>query len=589
MKISINKFSGMAPKITPSLLPVNMAQDATNCNLLSGALRAWRDMLDLVTPTKDGPLRSIYRNNSGFFLSWNEDVDVTRGPVAGDTLERLYFTSSNDVPRITDADMVVSGSGTDYPNDSFVLGVPAPSVAPTASLSAVVASITRSVSVATVTLINHGFAVGDVVTISGANESAYNGDVTVLSVIDENQFRYTVSGSPATPASGTITAVSTASGTVRAIAYAYTFVTGFTEESAPSPLSEILDATPGQVVRLNHIGHQATMVASSGTAVFSSSSHGLQTGDKILVAGEFQSAYNGVFVITRLGANQFSTQITEPATPQTSSITWFNVDASTTAGKYNVTQIFLYRANTSDSGAQLQFLASIPTGSITYTDSTDDADLAEVIPSTNWDMPPPDMQGIISLPNGVLVGFSKNQVCFSFPYQPHAWPIEYRQTVDYPVVAIGAFGTTVVVATRAHPYMMSGSDPASVSSVKIPHPWACVSKRGLKSCELGVFYPSNEGLIVVGPNGSAVFTKPMMEPEEWALFVPNTINAAIHEGRYFGFYQTDVSNNDVAIGAGFIIDYAESTPSISQLDIFPTAVWSDPVRGKLYFAFDELT
>ena len=62
-------------------------------------------------------------------------------------------------------------------------------------------SITRTSGVATATLAAHGYAVGDKVTISGATETEYNGEQTITAVTT-NTFSYPVTGSPATPATG---------------------------------------------------------------------------------------------------------------------------------------------------------------------------------------------------------------------------------------------------------------------------------------------------------------------------------------------------------------------------------------------------
>ena len=67
-------------------------------------------------------------------------------------------------------------------------------------------SITRSGSTATATYTSHGFKAGQLVYIAGANETEYNGNQRVLTVPDANTFTFTVSGTPATPATGTITA-----------------------------------------------------------------------------------------------------------------------------------------------------------------------------------------------------------------------------------------------------------------------------------------------------------------------------------------------------------------------------------------------
>ena len=64
------------------------------------------------------------------------------------------------------------------------------------------AAITRVSQTATYTLNSHGFSSGDYVQIDNANQAQYNGwfQITVTGV---NTFTYTVTGSPATPSTGT--------------------------------------------------------------------------------------------------------------------------------------------------------------------------------------------------------------------------------------------------------------------------------------------------------------------------------------------------------------------------------------------------
>jgi hypothetical protein len=71
-----------------------------------------------------------------------------------------------------------------------------------------VTSITRASTTATVTATAHGFSTGDQVNIRGAVQTDYNGDflITLDPIDPTNKFTYTVSGSPATPATGTIIA-----------------------------------------------------------------------------------------------------------------------------------------------------------------------------------------------------------------------------------------------------------------------------------------------------------------------------------------------------------------------------------------------
>lgn len=83
-------------------------------------------------------------------------------------------------------------------------------ISPTESTPTALAitSITSSSTTATVTTTaNHGLSDGQYVTISGANETAYNGSFQII-VTSETTFTYTCASTPsATPATGTITYV----------------------------------------------------------------------------------------------------------------------------------------------------------------------------------------------------------------------------------------------------------------------------------------------------------------------------------------------------------------------------------------------
>lgn len=68
-----------------------------------------------------------------------------------------------------------------------------------------VTSITRSGPTATVTRAGHGFQNGDCVLIEGADQAEYNGEFYISNVATDT-FDFIVSGTPATPATGTITA-----------------------------------------------------------------------------------------------------------------------------------------------------------------------------------------------------------------------------------------------------------------------------------------------------------------------------------------------------------------------------------------------
>src|SRR4051812_30277750 len=91
----IDNFGGVIPRLGSRLLPTNGAQVAQNVKLFSGELRSWQRTTAVNTPTKGGALQSMYRmysTSSDYWLAWADDVDAVRGPIAGDTSFKLYFT-----------------------------------------------------------------------------------------------------------------------------------------------------------------------------------------------------------------------------------------------------------------------------------------------------------------------------------------------------------------------------------------------------------------------------------------------------------------------------------------------------------------
>lgn len=74
-------------------------------------------------------------------------------------------------------------------------------------------SVVVASNVATATLVNHGFSIGEQITISGANLAYANGTVTIASVPDADTFTYAATGANAT-ATGTIVASRVAVGLI---------------------------------------------------------------------------------------------------------------------------------------------------------------------------------------------------------------------------------------------------------------------------------------------------------------------------------------------------------------------------------------
>jgi hypothetical protein len=127
-------------------------------------------------------------------------------------------------------------------------------------------------------------------------------------------------------------------------------------------------------------------------------------------------------------------------------------------GEYDITHRRIYR---SVNGTYL-FVTEIPAATVTYDDYTEADSLAEELPSLTWEMPPETLRGVVSSPNGFMAGFTGNDVYFSEVFRPFAWPVDYMQTVDYPIVGIGVMDTTFAVLTKGTPYFMQGAAYATM-------------------------------------------------------------------------------------------------------------------------------
>lgn len=119
---NVTAFNGEVPKVSPRLLPDDMAAKAVSCKFDSGQLRPWRTAGFVQALPLSGAL-SVYLYAGSHWFCWSSDVDVVRSQIAGDTTERVYF-SGDDYPRVTRND-VATGAGV-LPAVSYRLGVPQP-------------------------------------------------------------------------------------------------------------------------------------------------------------------------------------------------------------------------------------------------------------------------------------------------------------------------------------------------------------------------------------------------------------------------------------------------------------------------------
>lgn len=272
----------------------------------------------------------------------------------------------------------------------------------------------------------------------------------------------------------------------------------------------------------------------------------------------------------------------------TVTVTTATVVPSGISSEYGITTKRIYRSETGNTGTVFRFVAEIPLATETYDDSLTVVQLGEVLTSENFDLPPDDLHGIRALPNGVLAGFSKNQLCLSAQNRPHAWPVGNRLTVDTNIVAIEAIDTTVVIGTEASPYTASGNDPSAYSMSKPGLPQACVAKPSMRyvNDDIGVLFASPDGLMsMVGPNRVRNITENVFTRRQWQDLQPETIRAVVHDDTYIFTYGGASSGS----GGTYMLDLKPNGFGLVRLDFLTTAMFSDPLTDKLYMVREDTT
>jgi hypothetical protein len=250
-------------------------------------------------------------------------------------------------------------------------------------------------------------------------------------------------------------------------------------------------------------------------------------------------------------------------------------------GKYNITKVRVYRSVTGTSATSFLKVADVSIGTTSYSDSLSAVALGGSLPSTTWAPPPDGLRGLVSMANGIMAGFVGNQVFFSEPFLPHAWPPEYALAVEYPIVGLAAYGSSLVVGTKGNPFVITGSNPAGMSQEKLPLYEPCVSKRSIASDEQGAMYASPNGIIKIGPSVVDNVTRNLFTRDEWALYNPSSMVGEVQDGRYFLFYKTDKKKG------GLILDRNQAASPLTETNLYATAAHTDPVNAKLFVCEDS--
>jgi hypothetical protein len=249
-----------------------------------------------------------------------------------------------------------------------------------------------------------------------------------------------------------------------------------------------------------------------------------------------------------------------------------------TVADYGITHKRLYRTN----GTEYFFVAEVAVASTTAADNVATANLGDAIDTID-DLPWPDgLFSLISLPNGCMAGAMDNVVYISEPQKPHATRLLNQYTVNAPIVGLGSVGTTIVVITTKKPELGRGVDPAAYSFKANSGLFPCMSARSIASSELGVFWATSRGMALSDGVGVVIATDEFISRKEWEDdFYPDNIHGVVHEGRYYGWFDTGVDPDGYKVGRGFILDKLEAA-FLSTLSEYVYAAHTIPESDTLH-------
>ena len=249
-------------------------------------------------------------------------------------------------------------------------------------------------------------------------------------------------------------------------------------------------------------------------------------------------------------------------------------------GNYNFTHRRIYRSVTGSSSTNYQLVAQITIATTTYVDTKSVTELGVVLPSLYFTPPPSGLQGLVSMPNGILAGFVGNQIWFCEPYLPHAWPSNYMLTTEFPIVGLGVFGNSLFVGTTKNPYLVTGTFPGSMMQEKMSILQPCISKKSIVSDQFGLVYASPNGLVSIGPGTQDVVTTGLFTRDEWTALAPETMIGAIYNNMYIGFYKTDGVTKTLVI-------VRNDNPPLITLDADASAVFIEHTSGSVFIVSES--
>jgi hypothetical protein len=421
---------------------------------------------------------------------------------------------------------------------------------------------------------------------------------TDTTVVDATTLTYRAAGPAVTTTANTDGKVDLG-GAVLARNYVYTWFTPWQEESVGSIPSEPLFIKEGQITTVaglptappagtfvRGIRLYRSLAAANGTSEFLrlttlwfpnplvrasrasnvsrvrlESPHNLLKGDRVKISGAAPASFNITDGVVTALIDQYTFEYAQTAADvaddvATGTLYYDSAERATDPARY-----------WGDGGVY------------TFVDDFSFRSLLNILATDNYNAPPDDLQGLAVLKTNILVGFVGNDLYFSEPDKFHAWPVEYKRSLEHNIVKVIPIAGDLIVLTDSYPYYVAGNDPRTLSIQKADARYPCVSRRSVALTPTGVVFSSHDGLVSMGPlAGAQILSAKVHSSDTWnAALDPETVVGANYKETYFAAHSA----------GSFVYEVLERGASFVNSDYTFTATWYDPLTNILYYTSGE--
>ena len=578
------KFGGIMPRLNGKKLPEDAAQTAQNVDLLPGRLDPLLDLGSTVDTQTGNTIFKWRRNNSSEWLSMSGIEDYAVGPIKNDQYSRVYYTDEGTlkmhawkngakvsrtvgITKPTDAHIPTV---TTAPQDTYIFNPNDTTVTLDArqTLSSAILNDSDAKTKSTIALDRHKYNKDGTISLyfrvssqvfnlahaSAAQENpdflrlpAYRlniGSDTIPTNIGDNLYDAPLELQDGGTTYATFQVVRIEEQGVT-IDWNQIWVVAPTDGGTPTA-QEANPITSSYIVKITAA---MNYVDASGVSRGLQYAHYVQTyvddlGEESPPSGisEMVAFYPGQKVSLSLGASPGG----------------------------NITYRRLYRSAAGSEEDAFFFLAELGVGTTTYDDVLADSELQDPLPA--FESPPTSLTGIVTMPNGYLVGFEGKTLHFSEPWHPYSWPDKYQQELGYEIVGLAVASNDLVVLTKGRPSIVFGTHPDEVRIEELPFPQACASRRSIAVMNELVVYASPDGVCFIRHGVGSLVSEKYYRRKVWKALTPSSAIAAIQDKKYY-IWMT---------GINLEFDFDEGLSAMTTHDITATALYTDLEDDTLY-------